>query len=88
MAAQSVRTKIVQVGNSRGIRIPKALLEQSGVRDRAELAVRGSSIVITPSQHVRSGWAAAFAKMHERGDDKLLDSTATAGDWDDREWQW
>lgn len=86
--AQSVTTKIVQVGNSRGIRIPKALLEQSGVRDQAELAVRGSSIVITPSQHVRSDWSEAFAKMHEREDDKLLDAGAATTEWDERDWRW
>ncbi len=86
--AQSITTKLVQVGNSRGIRIPKALLEQSGVRDQAELAVRGSSIVITPSQHVRAGWSDAFAKMHELGDDALIDAQAAASDWNKRDWRW
>lgn len=85
--AQTIKTRLVQVGNSRGVRIPKTLLEQSGVRDKAELAVRGSSIVITPSQHVRQGWSEAFAEMARRGDDNLVDEVVGTG-WDDQDWKW
>jgi len=82
-----MKVSVVQIGNSRGVRIPKAVLEQVGLRDEAEMEVRGSELVIRSANHPRAGWEAAFAKMAERGDDALLDAP-TSTKWDETEWRW
>jgi len=82
-----MKASVVQIGNSRGVRIPKAVLEQVGLRDEVEMEVRGSQLIIRPADHPRAGWEAAFAKMAEHGDDALLDSS-TPTQWDETEWQW
>jgi antitoxin MazE len=84
-----MRTKIVQMGNSRGIRIPKLLLEESGLEGEVDLRVEDHSLVISPVREVRKGWDRAFATMAERGDDALLDTEAPAlSTWDEAEWEW
>jgi antitoxin MazE len=84
-----MRTRVVRIGNSRGVRIPKALLEESGLPDEVELRVDGDSIVIRPANRPRAGWAAAFRDMARRGDDVLLDdSRPDSSAWDHTEWEW
>ncbi|HEV2199162.1 MAG TPA: AbrB/MazE/SpoVT family DNA-binding domain-containing protein [Bryobacteraceae bacterium] len=82
-----MKTELVQIGNSRGVRIPKAFLEQAGLRDKIEMEVRGSQVVIAAANHPRTGWDKAFAEMAERGDDRSLDEVAP-GKWDETEWEW
>ena len=82
-----MRANLVQIGNSRGVRIPKVFLEQTGLKDEVEIEVRGSQVVIRPANHPRSGWDKAFAAMAARGDDKLLDENRSTK-WDDTEWEW
>ena len=84
---QTIRTKIIKVGNSRGIRLPRAILEQAGLKDEVELKVEGNRLIILPASRPRQGWEALFAAMTERGDDQLLDEPA-ATDWDREEWTW
>lgn len=82
-----MKARIVRIGNSQGIRIPKPLLEQAGLGEEVELHVEGGRLVIEPARRPRAGWAEAFAAMHEAGDDALLDEpTPTAFDRD--EWTW
>jgi antitoxin MazE len=84
-----MKARIVAIGNSKGIRLPKPLLEEAGLSGIVEVTVEDSSLVIKPVNSVRAGWDKAFAKMAARGDDKLLDSDAPAlTTWDEREWQW
>jgi antitoxin MazE len=84
-----MKTKIIAIGNSQGIRLSKPLLEESGIAGDVEVTVEGSSLVIRPANKPRAGWEAAFAKMAERGDDALLDGDAPSlTSWDEREWQW
>jgi antitoxin MazE len=82
--------KIVKIGNSRGIRIPKILLEQSGLHDEVELEVRKNQLVIKPRRSIREGWERAFRKMAENRDDLLFDkgSMSTQSNWDEEEWDW
>lgn len=77
----------MQIGNSRGVRIPKAVLEQVGLHDEAEMEVRGFQLIIRAVRHPRARWDAEFAKMAARGDDTVLDAPTTT-DWDETEWQW
>src|SRR5258708_21163908 len=80
-------TDVVQLGNSRGIRIPKAVLEQAGLENQVELEVRGSQVVIRALRHPRANWDAAFAAMAARGDGALLDPPRPTK-WDESQWQW
>lgn len=84
-----VKTRIVKIGNSQGIRIPKILLEQSALGEEVELTLDAEQIVIRSAHNPRQGWEEAFQSMHALGDDELLDGEAplpTA--WDEEEWAW
>lgn len=84
---KKLRTKIVRIGNSQGIRIPKALLEQTGLVGAVEIVVEGDSLLIRPLRQPRQGWEASFERMVESGDDALLlPDVPTA--WDAEEWEW
>ena len=68
-----MKVKVVAIGNSRGIRIPKAILEQCEISDAVHLVVEGHQIVLTPADtEPRAGWREAAKSMAERGDDELL----------------
>ena len=84
-----MKTRVVRIGNSRGVRIPKPLLEQAGLPDEVELAVEDSTIVIRPSVRPRDGWSEQFEAMAKAGDDELLDPDAlSTSSWDAEEWEW
>lgn len=84
-----MRTNVIQIGNSRGIRIPKALLDQCNLGSTVELEVEADRLVVRPAEPARSGWDDAFRRMAERGDDELLDRDSLGrSDWDDEEWEW
>ena len=87
--SNAVRSRIVTIGNSKGVRIPKPILEQLGLGDEVELSVRGNRLVIRPSRRPRSGWEEQFERIAKRGDDRLLDPQAgSSTQWDQDEWQW
>ena len=83
----TVRSKVIKIGNSRGVRIPCALLEQAGLTEEVELSVEGDHLVIHSTHLPRLGWDAQFARMAEAGDDQLLDEI-TPTHWDEEEWTW
>lgn len=83
----AIRTRIVKIGNSQGIRIPKPLLEQSGIEAEVEIEVEGDRLIIRPAARSRVGWDEAFATMAERKDDVLLDDVSTTN-WEQVEWEW
>jgi antitoxin MazE len=82
-----MKSRIVQIGNSRGVRLPKVLLEEAELADEVELEAEPGRIVIRKATRPRSGWAAAARTMRERDEDRLLDPT-TATRFDDKEWKW
>lgn len=84
-----MRTRIVKIGNSRGVRIPKALLDESGLSGEVDMSVNQGTLVIAPAEQVRQGWAEAFRQMTLQGDDELLDGdVTTAGSFDEESWAW
>jgi antitoxin MazE len=83
----TVQAKVVRIGNSRGIRIPRSLLEQAGLVDTVQMTVEGNRLVIQGIHVPRQNWAVQYAKMAEHGDDHLLDES-TPTQWDDTEWAW
>ena len=81
------KTRIVQIGNSRGIRVPKVLLEHAQLPDEVELQAENGRLIVRAARGPRMGWADAARAMRARGDDQLLDAT-TASRFDEKEWQW
>ena len=82
-----MKTHLIRVGNSRGVRLPKPLIEEAGLTDAVELRVRDGAIVIARVARARSGWAEAAQRMRERGEDGLL-NPSTPTHFDEREWKW
>lgn len=85
-----MKARIVQIGNSQGIRIPKALLDETGLAGDVEISIVKGSLVIRPTRKARAGWAAAFRQMAQRCDDALLDPELLDRlcKWDEQDWQW
>jgi len=84
-----MRTRIVRIGNSRGIRIPKALFKQWQSGDSVELKVKNTQLILRPLTKPRTGWKQAFEKMASRKEDQLLDPNVPSGShWDCTEWTW
>jgi antitoxin MazE len=86
--ATSVKGRIIKVGNSQGIRIPKLLLEQSGISENVEIEVRDNQIVITAASGARTGWAEAFARISSNEDEDISLDNVIATTWDEEEWEW
>jgi antitoxin MazE len=83
----AIRTRLIKIGNSQGIRLPKTLIEQVGLGQDVEVEAQDGQLVIRPVRHPRAGWDAEFRAMAARGDDRLLDAE-TPTQWDESEWQW
>ena len=83
----AIKTRIIKIGNSQGIRIPKLLLEQSGMNGEVQIDLEGDHLTIRSVAHPRAGWDKALAKMSENGDDVLLDEYVPT-EWDENEWEW
>lgn len=81
------KTRIVQIGNSKGIRVPKVLLDHAQLPDDVELQAENGRLIVRAARRPRAGWADAARAMHDRGDDQLLDAT-TVSRFDEKEWRW
>lgn len=78
---------VIPIGNSRGIRLPKTLLDQLNIEDKLELEVDNRQIILKPVQNTpRAGWKDAFEAMHTNEDDTLLVSDTR--DAEAFEWEW
>ena len=82
-----MKTRLVRIGNSRGVRLPKTIITQAGLTDEVELGVREGAVIIARVTSARSGWADAARQMRQRHEDRLLDAP-TATRFDEKEWQW
>jgi antitoxin MazE len=82
-----MKTRLIRIGNSRGIRLPKPLLTQAGLSEEVELQIQDGSIVISRSLPPRSGWAEAAKTLNEHQQDRLLDE-ARPTRFDKEEWSW
>lgn len=63
---------VISIGNSKGIRLTKTLIEKYNITDTVELILEKGYIIIKPKQEPRKGWEKSFKKMHQNGDDKLM----------------
>ena len=84
---RTIKTRIVKIGNSQGIRIPKLLLEQSGIDTEVEIEIQDDRLIVRSASRSRVGWDKSFAAMAEQKDDVLLDRVNTT-EWDRTEWEW
>ncbi len=82
-----MKTRIVRIGNSQGIRIPKALLDEADLPEDVELHAEPGKLVVQAARHPRSGWTKAAERMHTAGDDQLVDEITTTR-FDREEWEW
>jgi len=83
----SIHSKMINIGNSRGIRIPRTIIEQIGLTENVELVVEGNKLIVQSVSNTRTGWQEQFAKMAKKHDDSLLDGM-TSTQWDEEEWTW
>lgn len=63
---------LISIGNSKGIRLSKTVIEKYNIQDTIELILEKDYMILKPKSSARKGWEKAFKKMHENGDDKLL----------------
>ncbi len=82
-----MKARIVPIGNSQGVRLPKSLLEEAQLAEEVELEAAPGRIVIRAVKRPRAGWAEAARRMCDRGEDRLLDP-GTSTRFDDQEWKW
>ena len=82
-----MKARIVRVGNSRGVRLPKPLLDEAGLPDEVEIHAEPGRIIIQSALRPRAGWAEAAREMAERGEDALLDEPTNTA-FDEAEWTW
>jgi antitoxin MazE len=83
----ATRARIVRIGNSRGLRLPKALIELAELSDEVELRAEPGRLIVEAVREPRVGWAEAAKRMRAAGDDVLLDEP-TSTRFDHEEWQW
>ena len=94
--APTLRAKIVRIGNSRGVRLPKAVIEQADLGDEVEIIVGDREVTLKSVKHPRAGWDEAFRKaLAELGPDALERERREWADWqnmpnkfDEEEWTW
>ncbi len=82
-----MKIRLVQIGNSRGVRLPKPVIEEVGLNDEVELQVREGAIIIRPLRAPRSGWSEAARALRMNSGDQLLDPL-TPTHFDEEEWEW
>jgi antitoxin MazE len=85
-----MKTKLIRIGNSQGIRIPKPIIEEIGLSEEIEMILRDNQIILRSSEKTRKGWDHAFNKMAQENVDQLLDKEEIErpSQWDKTEWTW
>ena len=82
-----MKIRLVQIGNSRGVRLPKPVIEEAGLDDEVELQVRDGAVIIRALRDPRSGWEDAAEELRSRSGDLLLDPP-TPTRFDEEDWEW
>lgn len=82
-----MKARLVRIGNSRGVRLPKPLIEQAALTDEVDLSLQDGAVVIRSAGHPRSGWADAARALRAARGDRLTDEP-DATHFDETEWKW
>jgi len=83
-----MKADLIRIGNSRGVRIPKPLIEQLGFGATVELLVKNDCLVISPEGQTRQGWREAFRAAGTAINDDLLLESSKPSKFDRKEWKW
>jgi antitoxin MazE len=81
-----METAIIKIGNSKGLRLSKTILEKYNIKDKVEIILEMGQIILKPIETPRKNWDISFEKMHQEGDDTLL-LTDVFEDEDFEEWK-
>lgn len=76
------QANLISIGNSKGVRLPKAVIQQAGLSDQLEIEVSGNAVIIRSARRVREDWDAAAAACHQAGEDQLDHRDARVGDFE------
>ncbi|MBK9164427.1 MAG: AbrB/MazE/SpoVT family DNA-binding domain-containing protein [Acidobacteria bacterium] len=82
-----MKAQIIQIGNSQGIRIPKMMLEETGISGEVDLHATPEGILIRKTKRPRGDWDTVFSRFAE-SDDELSEDIKASGAFDRKEWQW
>lgn len=82
-----MKARLVRIGNSRGVRLPKPFIEEAGLTDMVELRIREGAVVIMSTTRPRSGWAEAAKHMRQHEEDRLLEEPSPTR-FDEEGWKW
>lgn len=82
-----MKARIIRIGNSRGLRIPKAMLEEAGLEGDVEMHIDGGQLIVSRFDRPRAGWEEAFERLSEAGDAALLDRDIQTR-WEEDGWEW
>lgn len=77
-----MQAKLISIGNSKGVRLPKAVIEEAGLGEALNIEVSGDAVIIRAARQPREDWGAAAAECHQAGEDRLEDWDATTGDFE------
>ena len=77
-----MRTELVRIGNSRGIRIPKPIIEQCGFAEKVDLRVENHRLIVSPQRAPRQGWEETFRAVGPSAEDELLLEGVGASEFD------
>ncbi|MEA1950438.1 MAG: AbrB/MazE/SpoVT family DNA-binding domain-containing protein [Planctomycetota bacterium] len=80
-----MQANLIKIGNSQGVRLPKAIVEQAGLDDKLDIEVSGKSVIIRSAKRPRENWNLAAEACHRLGEDRLDDWDVATGDFED-EW--
>ncbi len=83
-----MKTRLIAIGNSKGVRIPATLIREAGLEHELDMRVEDGELKISPARSVREGWDQAFAAAARNTADALLIDDTLANDFDDQEWHW
>ena len=86
-----MKANLIKIGNSRGIRIPKTVLDECNFGETVEIIVKNHTLILKPARKPREGWEESFKEMAKNGDDQLddlKDFREFNNEWDEKEWEW
>jgi antitoxin MazE len=83
-----MKTELIRIGNSRGIRIPKPIIEQCGFGETVEVRVESDRLIISPERRPRQGWGEAFRASGPAVQDELMLEVTEPNEFDRKEWRW
>jgi antitoxin MazE len=85
-----MKTKLIRIGNSQGVRIPKPVIKEIGLSGEIEMILKDNQIILRSSEETRKDWGHAFEKMAQKNDDELLDKEEVEypSKWDEIKWTW